>query len=80
MGRQLSKEEILNAKEVYLYSEDVIYVELEDDDVYGLCKGGLEWYKKESFYDYLESQQMMSFFSNITKETAINMINEWKKD
>ena len=52
MSRQLTREDILNSQSVHLYTEDVIYVELKDDEVYGFNKGGSEWYKKDNFYDW----------------------------
>ena len=42
MNRQLTREDILNSQSVHLYTEDVIYVELKDDEVYGFNKGGSE--------------------------------------
>lgn len=77
MSRQLNREDILNSQSVHLYTENVIYVEIEDDEVYGFNKGGSEWYKKENFYDYFESSLMMSYFSSITKEEAADMVEEW---
>lgn len=62
MSRPLTKEDILNSQSVHLYTENVIYVELEDDEVYGFNKGGSKWYKKENFYDYFDSSLMMSYF------------------
>ena len=77
MSRQLTREEILNTQRVYLYEESVIYVEVEEDEVYGFNKGGSEWYKKDNFYDYFDSSLMMSYFSSITKEEAADMVEEW---
>lgn len=77
MSKQLTKEDILNSHSVYLYMENTIYVEIKNDEVYGFTKGGLEWYKKENFYDYFESSLMMSYFSSITKEEAAAMVEEW---
>lgn len=77
MSKQLTKEDILNSQSVHLYMEDVIYVELEGDEVYGFNKGGLEWYKKDNFFDYFDSSLMRSYFSSITKEEAANMVEEW---
>ena len=79
MSRQLTREDILNAQGVYLYTENVIYVELKDDEVYGFDKGGSGWYKKDNFYDYFESSLMMSYFSSITKEEAADMVEDWMR-
>ena len=73
----LKEQDILNAKEVYLYNDDTVYVELADDEVFGIYKKGLVWYKKDNFYDLLESSEMMSYFKPITKEEVVKLINEW---
>jgi len=73
----LSKEDILKSKAVYLYNEDTVYVEIAEDEVYGLYKNKCLWYKKNNFYDYFESSLMMSFFTSITKEEATNIIEKW---
>ena len=73
----LKEQDILNAKEVYLYNDDTVYVELADDEVFGIYKKGLVWYKKDNFYDLLESSEMMSYFKPITKEEVVKLISEW---
>jgi len=78
MKKKITKEDILKAESVYLYNEDVIFVELKEG-VWGFNKGGLEWYKKRNFYDYFESSLMMSYFSLLAKEVAVDMIEEWIK-
>ncbi len=77
MSRQLTRGDILNSQSVYLYLEDVIYVKIEDGEVYGFYKGGSEWYEKRNFYDYFDSSLMMSYFSSITKEEAADIVEEW---
>lgn len=77
MSRQLTREDILNSKDVYLYTEDTIYVEMKEDEVYGIYKGGRSWFEKKNFYDYFESSLMMSYFSSITKKEAADMVEEW---
>lgn len=63
----------------HVFGMAVIYVELEDDEIYGFNKGGSDWHKKENFYDYFESSLMMSCFCSITKEEAVNMVQAWIK-
>lgn len=75
MSRQLTREDILNSQSVHLYTEDMLYAELKDDELYGFSKGGSEWYKKDNFYDYFESSLMMSYFSSVTKEDAADMVD-----
>ena len=79
MSKELTRADILNSKNVYFYSEDTIFVELEEDEVYGLHKGSQSWFEKKNFYDYFESSWMMSYFSSITKEEAADMVEEWNK-
>ena len=80
MARQLTREDILNAKAIHLYNEDTIYVELNDtEDVYGSYKGG-EWFVKGNFWDYFESEIMMSYFQTLTPEEALNMLEKWEQE
>ena len=62
---------------VSLVFNDTVYVEIKDDEVFGIYKKGLTWYKKENFYDLLESSLMMCQFSPITKEEVIELISKW---
>lgn len=75
MERQLTREDILNAKAIHLYCNDTIYVELNDtENVYGICKGG-KWFVKENFWDYFESSLMLSYFRRLTAEEAIKLLD-----
>jgi len=81
MNKQFSAKDILNAKEVHLYDNDILYVVDKDDKAYGFSKGSSEWYYKENFWDYFESETMMSYYiSSITKEEAAQMYLTWTKD
>ena len=73
----LTREEILKSKEVHLFDETTIYVVLDDDCVYGLHKGSGEWFRKNNFYDYFDSELMLTYFSYITKEDAAALATEW---
>lgn len=73
MGRRLTREDILNARGVYRYMENTIFVELEDD-TYCLNNGTGEWEKNEKLYEYMESSLMMSYFSSITKEEVADLV------
>lgn len=73
MGRRLTREDILNARGVYRYMENTIFVELEDD-TYCLNNGTGEWEKNEKLYEYMESSLMMSYFSSITKEEVVDLV------
>lgn len=80
MERQLTREDIVNAKAIHLYNEDTIYVELNDtEDVYGSCKGG-EWFVKENFWDYWDSSLMLSYFQSLTSEDAIKLFDKWQTE
>ena len=77
MEKQLTREDILQSKNVYLYMHEIIYVEVKEDEVYALSQNSRQWRKKENFYDYLESSLMMSYFSGITKEEAAALAEKW---
>lgn len=78
MSRQLTKKDILNAQEAHFYNDSVLYVVIDDDEIYGITEGSLEWFKKENFWDYFESSMMVSYFTPITKEKAVSMYESWK--
>ena len=70
MIRQLTKEDILNAKALYLYDNEILYVELsENNNVYGITPRSKEWFIKNNFY-----------VSTITKEDAIMLVERWEKE
>jgi len=75
---KLTREDILNSKGVHLYNEKTLYVEIDGDVVYGLHKGSPGWFEKNNFYDYFESDLMMSYFSSVTKEETALMAEEWE--
>lgn len=80
MSKQLTKEEIFNAKRIHLYNDEVIYVEMEgSEDVYGICQGS-EWFKKENFRDYFETSSILSFFRELAPQEAIDLLKIWEKE
>ena len=80
MGRQLTREDILNAKAIHLYNEDTIYVELKDTEaVYGSHKGG-EWFVKGNFWDYWDSSIMLSYFQYLTPDEAFKLLDKWQTE
>lgn len=80
MSRQLKKEDILRAKEIHLYMNNIIYVVLDDSDkVYGIEKGRAEWKEKDNFYDYFDSELMLSYFSTLQPEEAVSLLENWKR-
>ena len=80
MARQLTREDILNAKAIHLYNEDTIYVELNDtEDVYGSYKGG-EWFVKDNFWDYWDSSIMLSYFQYLTPDEAFRLLDKWQTE
>ena len=78
MDKQLTKADVLNSKNAYLYNEDSIFVECKDE-VYGFNEKNLEWYIKSNFYDYFESSLMLSYIKSITKEEALQKVEECYK-
>lgn len=80
MDRQLTRDEILNAKAVHLYNDNTVFVELDGcDDVYGSVDG-INWYVKNNFWDYFESELMMSYFQMLTPEEALELFDKWNKE
>ncbi len=80
MTKQLTREEIRNAKAIHLYDGDTIYVELEGtEDVYGSYKGS-EWYIKGNFWDYYETSLMLCYFESLTPEKAFELMDKWKQE
>lgn len=80
MAKQFTAEDILNAKEVHFYNNDTLYIVDHDDEAYGYSKGCSGWYHKENFWDYFESELMMTYFSHITKEEAVQLYLGWTND
>ena len=79
MDKQLTKEDIKNAKQVDLYNNSVVFVVMPDDEAYGHSLGGGDWYHKENYWDYWESSLMLSYFSEITKEDVLALMDKWEK-
>lgn len=77
MDKQIVIDDILNAKEVYFYDEDTLYIVDHEDEAYGYCKTGNGWFHKNNFWDYFESSEMLSYFSKITKEEALSIYKKW---
>ena len=79
MDKQLTKEDIKNAKQVDLYNNSVVFVVMPDDEAYGHSLGGGDWYHKENYWDYWESSIMLRYFSEITKEEVLALMDKWEK-
>jgi len=79
MSKQFTADEIRDAKEVHLYNDDTIYVVDADDEAYGFYRFGNEWYQKSNFWDYFESETMMSYFATITKDEAVELYLSWRE-
>lgn len=77
MVKRLTREEILNGKDAYLYDGDTLYVEIGDDVVYGLHRDNSEWFEKGNFYDYFDCPSMWSYILPISKELAAGLAEEW---
>lgn len=79
ISRQLNQKDILNAQEVHFYNNNILYVVIDNDKIYGITEGSPEWFKKENFWDYFDSSYMLSYFTPITKEEAVRIYESWKK-
>ena len=80
MDKQFTAEDILNAKEVHFYNNETLYIVDHDDEAYGYSKGCSGWYHKSNFWDYFESELMMTYFTHITKEEAVQLYLGWTND
>ena len=81
MSKQLTNEEVMNAKAIICFNNEVIYVEpKEGDDVYGFSRNSLSWFLKENYWDYYESELMLSYMVRLSAHEALRMIHYWKKN
>lgn len=81
MGKQLTKEDVLNAKAIIYFNHETIYVEpQEGDEVYGISRGSREWFLKENYWDYYDSELMLSYMEKLSAHEALRMIHHWKKN
>ena len=80
MTRQLTKEDILKAKAIHLFNKTTVYVELNDtEDVYGSYMGG-DWFVKDNYWDYWESELMLSYFEMLTPQKTFRLFEKWQKE
>lgn len=79
MIRRFHADDIRRAKEVHFYNERTLYVVDDDDEAYGFHREGGDWFYKSNFWDYFESEIMLSFFTPITKDEAAEMYASWCK-
>lgn len=79
MGKQLTKEDVLNAKDI-TYINKTIYVEpREGNEVYGISRRSKEWFLEENYWDYYDSELMHGCMSKISAHNALKMIYYWGK-
>ena len=72
----ITMENILNAKEQYLYNGQTLYIIDDKDTAFGFCKEKQEWYEKSNFWDYFESSEMLVYLKKISKAEAIKFLTE----
>lgn len=77
MGRQFMEQDILAAKELWLFDNSVLYLITEDDEAYGFSGGA--WFYKSNFWDYFESELMLSYLSMPTKAEAVALYRARRK-
>ena len=77
MNKQFTADEIRATKEVHFYNGDTLYIVDSDDEAYGFYRFGSGWYHKSNFWDYFESETMMSYFTPITKDEAADLYLSW---
>ena len=77
MDRQMTVQDIRNAKEIYVYDKDILYIVDQADEAYGFRKAGNGWFHKMNFLDYFDSSLMLPYLSIITKEEAVQLYQKW---
>lgn len=77
MKRNFSADDIRNAREVHLFDEGILYVVDHDDEAFGFTRESAEWFHKANFWDYFESETMLSCFTPITKDEAAKLYTKW---
>ena len=77
MEKELTVNDILNAKEIYLYDNDTLYVVDKNENAFGFFDGCKGWYYKANFWDYFDSEVMMSYLNKINKEEAVDLYKKW---
>ena len=78
MSKQFEVNDILCAKALYLYDNDTIFLIDENDEAYGFSKGSSEWYRKENFWDYFESETMLYYIRKISAEETMQLYCGWR--
>lgn len=80
MTRQLTRQDILNAKAIHLFNQITVYVELNDtEDVYG-SYNGTDWFIKDNFWDYFDSELMLSYFEMLTPQKTFKLFEKWERE
>ncbi len=80
MNKQFTADDIRQAKEIYYYNNHVLFIVDANNEAYGYYPGCRGWYHKGNFWDYFESDVMMSYFSDITHEEAAKIYEKWLRD
>ena len=75
MKINFTAKDIMEATEVHLHN-GTLYI-VFGGDAYGFNRKSREWYLKDNFWDYFDSELMMSCFEPITKEGAVKLYIEW---
>lgn len=78
--RMLGIKDIMNAVEITLYSDTVLYIVDENDDAYGFYKIDKKWIYKQNYYDYFDSSLMLQYFKILTPEEAVELYEQWMNE
>ena len=78
--RMLGIKDIMNAVEITLYSDAVLYIVDENDDAYGFHKIDKKWIYKQNYYDYFDSSLMLQYFKILTTEEAVELYEQWMNE
>ncbi len=74
---QYTSDDILAAKEVYLYNGETLYLIDRDGEAHGFSAGSADWFRKDNFWDYFESSEMLCHISIPTREEAVSLFRSW---
>lgn len=78
--RMLGIKDIMNAVEITLYNDTVLYIVDENDDAYGFHKNDKKWTYKQNYYDYFDSSLMLQYFKILTPEKAVELYKQWMNE
>lgn len=78
MYRQITREDLLESREIVLYDKEILYVAADGDgEVYGITAGRDRWFHKANYWDYYDSEMMLSYLDPLTPDEAAALLDQW---